>query len=176
MSATVYKILFFTIGGIPTAAEQRQIDALETLLSRGYSVEVRNSDQSALYGANLEDCDFVAGNVPAEYLDIPSFGIYDNGTHAVFMEVFPPMVFNLQATHTKALQVIKKTGETVDNVVHLDTTAALDYLSDDTDVATVHATSGVVTGVAPGSCNISATLGGSLAVSLCPITVVAHIS
>lgn len=172
------KILFFTTDESPSAAELRQIAALEALTSKGYEIGVRNGsgDVSDDYGGNIEECDFVAGEIPADYEDVPTFGVYDDGSKAHIFEAFPPMVFNLMATHTKQLQVLEKQGSDLDDVAQSDETANLTYASDATGVATVGASTGIITGVAAGTCNISIThgAGASLAVTICPVTVIAH--
>lgn len=174
------KILFFIAAQVATAAEQRQIDALTALTSKGYEIGVRTalSNVADMTPNEIEDCDFVAGSVPTEYDDIPTFGIYDDGSKAHIFECYPPIVTDLMATHTKSLQVVEKQGADLDDVAQSVETSNLTYASDDTDVATVGASTGIVTGVAAGSCNISIThgAGASLAVTLCPITVIPHVA
>lgn len=57
------------------------------------------------------------------------------------------------------------TGNTIANI------GPMSYASDNTSIATVDPASGVITQVAPGSCNISALDGGDTLTSIVPLTV-----
>jgi hypothetical protein len=168
-------ILFFTAGSVPTAEEEAQINALEKLTRKGYSVEVRNAEQSALYGANLEDCDYVCGAIPADYDDIAVFGVdyLSSLSKAGMLECIPAFA-TIQKTHTLQLQVIRTVGETVEEMIIHDFTASLSTTATgEAGKATISA-GGLITGVDVGEVDLRVTV-GSLAAT-CKATITAHTS
>jgi hypothetical protein len=169
------KILFFIASNVATDEEQSMINALENLTRKGYSVEVRNADQSALYGANLEECDYVAGSIPIAYAAIPIFGIAVESNKPVMLECIPVSA-TIQATHSKQLQVIKTTGETLDEMEVEDVTIDEDmtFSSSASGKASVSSL-GAILGVATGSAIITASMSASLSAT-CTVTVTAHTS
>lgn len=64
------KVIYFTAGMQPTGPEATAIAKLNALAGAPYQVLVRRGDAargSDNYGAGADDCDFVAGTVPAAY-------------------------------------------------------------------------------------------------------------
>lgn len=150
------KILFFIVGNSPTVAEQAEIDRLNDLGTAAFSeVGVRTAEESTLYGANIEDSDYVAGAIPTEYNAVTDYGdAHDD--RPLKMDVLPATA-TIAAAGTQQLQVVKVTGADTLNLTTTDVTAVTTtYASDDEAAATVDA-NGLVTGVATGSATITAT-------------------
>ena len=61
------KIIYFTAGPLPTVEEAADIAKLNAVTEAPYSVAVRNSQVPLSSGGPTEDCDFVAGSIPAPY-------------------------------------------------------------------------------------------------------------
>lgn len=149
------KILFFTAAAVPTEAEQAQIDALNALTAPGFSVGVRNSQQSASYGSGIESCDFVAGTIPTAFNAKTNYG-EANAARPVAFSLLPG-THSMAAAATKQLQALKATGNDVSALTLADVTAvSTTYATSDEAKATVSA-GGLVTGVAAGTATITAT-------------------
>lgn len=150
------KILFFIVGNSPTTDEQAEINRLNVLATAAFSeVGVRTAEESTLYGLNIEASDYVAGAIPTEYNAVTNYGEIDED-RPVQMDVLPATA-DVAAAATQQLQVIKVTGDDMLNLTTTDVTAVTTtYASDDEGVATVDA-AGEVTGVAAGTCEITAT-------------------
>ena len=148
------KILFFTAGQTPTAAELAQIAALNALTTPGYEVGVRFADASNNYGAGIESADFVAGDIPAAYSGVTDYG-YPHADRPTALFVLPATA-EVAAAGTQQLQVLAVDGADISALTISDETGNCTFASDDEGVATVDA-AGEVTGVAAGTCTITAT-------------------
>jgi len=151
------KILFFTVGATPTVAEQAEIDRLNALNALAFTeIGIRNGEKDTTFDPNLESIDLAAGTIPTAYDAITEYGEVDEDRPLEQVNI-PAAVASLAAAATQQLQVVKVTGEDLLNLTITDTTAVdTTYASDDEAVATVDA-AGEVTGVAEGSCTITAT-------------------
>jgi len=73
------KIIYFTAGAVATAEELSEIAALNALAETPYLVQVSNAAVPAGLGKDsegaeiIEQCDFVAGSIPAAYSEIAEF-------------------------------------------------------------------------------------------------------
>lgn len=149
------KIIFFTAGEVPTVAEAAQIAALKAKEAPGFQVAVRNSTQSASYGAGPEACDLVAGTIPTAFNGKTNYGVADAARPAA-IQILPNPVA-IVGTATRQLQVMKVNGDDVSALTMVDVTATnTTYSSSATNRATVNA-SGLVTGVSVGTSTITAT-------------------
>lgn len=149
------KIIYFTAGAIATQAEKDDISALQALTSPGYQLAVRNSNEETTYSPNLEPTDLVAGTIPTAYNGLTDYGEVDVNKPLAFDAW--PKAFGVTTTTTRQLVVNKVTGVDISELTTSDVT--LDnttYSSDTPGVATVDA-NGLVSGVAVGSANITAT-------------------
>lgn len=70
------KIIYFTANAKPTTEEQADIDALLALVPAPFQVVVRDGHQNLSYGAGVESADYLAGTVPASYIDEEEDPIY----------------------------------------------------------------------------------------------------
>jgi hypothetical protein len=166
------KILYFTAGPVPTAGELADIDVLNTLILPGYSIGVRNGAESGSFGAGIEATDFVAGTVPTAFNARPAYGFIDALRPLVF-DVWPKTAA-IVGTATKQLYPVKISGTDIANLASALVTANIGYVSSDETKATVHATSGLITGVAAGTSTITATLTyatGKTITATCVVTV-----
>jgi hypothetical protein len=151
------KVLFFTAGPVPTADEQAQIDALNALTEPGYVVGVRNSKESAAFGAGVEACDMVAGTIPTEFEAKPDYG-YASADRPAAFECCPDET-TVAVSATVRIRAFRIDGTDISALEVTQVSQAADgttWASSDETKATVSA-NGTVTGVAAGEVTITAT-------------------
>jgi len=149
------KILFFTAGQTPTAAELAQIAALNALTTPGYEVGVRFADASHSYGNGIESADLVAGDIPTAYNAVTDYG-YPHADRPTALQCLPTTASVANGGGTQQLQVLAVDGADVSALAITDETGNCTFASDDEATATVSA-GGLITGVAAGTCTVTAT-------------------
>lgn len=169
------KIIFFLAGPTATSGELAQIALLNAMTAAPYEVKVRNSLESASYDDTIEACDLVAGTIPTAFAGVTDYGTA-HASRPVKLQVIPATAA-IVGTGTQQLAVLKAVGTSI-TALTLSTVTAVTtaYESDDTDVATVHASNGLITGVAPGTCTVTATHTYSTGLTVtgtCAVTVTA---
>lgn len=164
MSKVTSVVLYFTAGILPTAVEVAEIARLSTVME---NVRVRNGAVAAetLFSGKIEACDFVAGKaIPATYTDAPAsktvLAIPSDANPDQF-KVFPAAITidasNLDVQQLAAIKAEINAATGFAAMTNLSADATVTYASSDTNKATVSAT-GLVTAVAAGATNITATL------------------
>jgi hypothetical protein len=150
------KIIYFIEGGVPTSGEQLEIDALQKLVTPGYTLAVRSATKNLYFGDadNIEPCDYVAGTVPTAYVakDVISPDM------AGLLVASPDAIADLDHEATKQLQVFAILGTSIADLSAEDVTASenITYVSSVVGKATVSAT-GLITAVAAGNTVITIT-------------------
>lgn len=159
------KILFFTSGNNPTAAELAAIDRLN---QTGNQVGVRNGAVPAdtLFGENIEQCDAVAGTkIPAAYTDSPAskpvIATPSTSDNPDQFKVFPATLSldnsDVDKMQLAALSVKKSTSTGLATATDLAADNSVVWSTSDGTKATVGG-DGLVTAAGTGSCTITATL------------------
>lgn len=157
---TARKILFFIAGATPTVLEAAKIAQIVG------DVQIRSALFDSTYGGNLEQADGLAGAIPDAYLtglgDTVDTDLYPDGdctenSLGVSIHVLPD-VASVVNTGTIQLRVVKATlDEATGEITMTDVTAACTYVSATPAKGTVGAGTGLVTGVAAGTTNITVT-------------------
>lgn len=148
------KALFFFSSFIPTEAE---VAAMEKVKQAGFATFARSKILDPKYGDVPEETDVVAGDPPSDYDATPNVnaiaGIAPRSFHII------PDIKTFAHTLTLQLYALKEDLDANKLPVITDLTgdAAVSWGSNATGVATVNASSGLVTGVAAGSVRITAT-------------------
>lgn len=169
------KIIFFLAGPTATENELAQIALLNAMTAAPYEVKVRNTLQSASYDDAIEACDLVAGTIPTAFNAVTGYGTA-HVSRPVKLQVIPATAA-ITGTATQQLSVLKAVGTSIAALTLSTVTAVTTaYASDDTDVATVHSSNGLITGVGAGTCTITAThtySSGLTVTGTCAVTVTA---
>lgn len=100
------KIIYFIAGNVPTVGEAADIAKLEAATAQPYELAIRSNKQLPAYGeGRFEDCDFVAGTLPADE-DANDF-------YAAIDEIDPDAI---PATGVRDDQVVLTDGDELDAV------------------------------------------------------------
>lgn len=150
------KIIYFTAGPTPTATELAEIAVLNAKILPGYDIKVKNTLANNVYGYGIEVSDFVAGTIPTAYAGVTDYGKVDAARPNLF-DIWPKTGAVAAAGGTLQLYPVKVTGLDVGSLSATAQPTLVGYVSSDTGKATVHATSGLVTGVGAGATTITAT-------------------
>jgi len=151
------KFIYFTEDAEPTSTSLNAIARLRALITPAFDLHVRNGSASSEFGHGIEDCDIVAGSIPTEYQGIEFTDYGDvSASRPLLFDIWPKTA-NCDHEGTLQLYPVKVTGSNPLDLVSAIVPSNVAYTSSNTGKATVHATSGLVTGVAAGQTTITAT-------------------
>lgn len=151
------KIIYFTAGEVATEGELEDIAAINAKAVAPYEVVVRRGDAvSNEYGAGIEDADFVAGTIPADYDDSEEFPVFDIDSEPVTIDELD----TIAVKNSAASKTVNGTATIDEGVLHVDLPSTTQLVSNSDTVVvknsagsvskngTATVASGVVSGVA----------------------------